>query len=66
MNSQLEYLAVKTHIEELVRAAERGRMAHAAGSPPRTAARVGLVSRLRGVSRRHRALTASDACAECP
>jgi hypothetical protein len=66
MNNQLDYLVVKAHIDDLVRAAERARMA--ADKRPRTPAGAGhsLVGRLRRVIGRSTALTGSGACAECP
>ena len=66
MNTQLDYLVVKAHIDDLVRAAERARMAP--GKSSRTPAGAGrsLVGRLRRVTGRSTALTGSGVCAECP
>jgi hypothetical protein len=66
MNNQHDYLVVKAHIEELMRAAERARMAR--GAPSWTPARPGrrLVGRLRRFSRGPGAVTASEVCADCP
>ncbi|HSC04473.1 MAG TPA: hypothetical protein VLC49_14180 [Solirubrobacteraceae bacterium] len=66
MNNQHDYLVVKVHIDDLMRAAERARMARSAR--PWTPARPGrdLVGRLRRRSRRSSAVTVSEVCADCP
>jgi hypothetical protein len=66
MNGQHDYLVVKAHIDDLLRSAERPRMA--GGVRPRTPPGTGrgLIGRLRRRGGRPRALTASDACVECP
>jgi hypothetical protein len=66
MNGQHEYLVVKAHIDDLVRAAERARMARGTRPWTPTGAGRGLVGRLRRMSRRPRAVTASEPCVECP
>ncbi len=66
MNSQLEYHVVKAHIDELVRAAERARIAGGADSPSSATGWLGLSGRLRQLSARRTALTDSALCAECP
>jgi hypothetical protein len=66
MNYQNDYLVAKTHIDDLVRAAERARMARAARPSKPGGAGLGLVGRLRRVSRRPPAVTAAKACADCP
>ena len=66
MNGQHEYLVVKAHIDDLVRAAEHARTARGARSRTPSGAGRGLVGRLRRVGRVPRSVTASDACLECP
>jgi hypothetical protein len=66
MNSQLAYLVAKAHIDELVRAAERGRMSGGRRSRSSTVMGRGLAGRLRRVGGRSKASTGSGVCAECP
>jgi hypothetical protein len=66
MNHPHDYLVVKAHIDDLVRAAERSRMAHGArGSKPSRRGR-GAVRWLRHLIGRCPDLTAPQAHADCP
>jgi hypothetical protein len=66
MNNQLDYVVAKAHIDELVRAAERARMARRTDSGSSRRARAGLVGRLRGLIGRCPDFTGPEVQSECP
>ena len=66
MNGQHDYLVVKAHIDELVRAAEHARMARGARRRTPSGAGRRLVGRLRHLISRCPDLTAPELHADCP
>jgi hypothetical protein len=66
MNYPNDYLVVKAHIDDLVRAAERARMAGGARRWTPSGAGRGLVARLRHLIGRCPDLTAPELHADCP
>jgi hypothetical protein len=66
MNHQHDYLVVKAHIDDMVRAAERARVARGARPWTPTGAGRGLAGRLRRLIGRCPDLTAPELHADCP
>jgi hypothetical protein len=66
MNYQHDYLVLKTHIDDLVRAAERARMVRSARRSTPTSPGSALVRRLRHAVDRCPDLTAPELRPDCP
>jgi hypothetical protein len=66
MNHTHDYLVVKAHIDDLVRAAERSRMARGVPRSNPSGRGRGVVRRLRHLLGRCPDLTAPQAHADCP
>jgi hypothetical protein len=66
MNNQLDYLVAKAHIEDLLRAGERARMARGASPRRSSAAGRGMIGRLRGLIGRCPDLTGPEVQSDCP
>jgi hypothetical protein len=66
MSNQLEYLVVKTHIDELVRSAERARMVGGRDSRSSRHGWRGLTAGLRRQSGRGKGINGPELNAECP